>query len=230
MGTLSREEARRVYDRIGAFQDSQAFYEDRALDVLIRHGDFGSARRVFEFGCGTGRLAARLLSDELPSDARYRGVDLSPTMVGLAGERLAAWGERASATLADGGPPAEEPAASCDRFVSTYVLDLLSEADMDAVLAHAHRMLEPGGLLCIVSLTTGAGPVSRAVAGVWSGLHGLAPALVGGCRPVDLAPRLSDERWKLRHHERVAPFAIPSEIVVAERRAAAADPSGPPPH
>ena len=33
---LSREQARRVYDRIGARQDTQAFYEDRATDVLDR--------------------------------------------------------------------------------------------------------------------------------------------------------------------------------------------------
>jgi len=31
---LSHQEARRAYDRIGSLQDSQAFYEDRATDVL----------------------------------------------------------------------------------------------------------------------------------------------------------------------------------------------------
>ena len=34
--TLNFEEARRAYDRIGSFQDSQAFYEDAALDLLAR--------------------------------------------------------------------------------------------------------------------------------------------------------------------------------------------------
>jgi len=87
--TLSPDHARRVYDRIGSLQDSQAFYEDRATDLLVQFGDFARARRVFEFGCGTGRFAARLLQQELPSDAVYHGVDLSPTMVRLAEERIA---------------------------------------------------------------------------------------------------------------------------------------------
>ena len=63
---LTHDEARRVYDRIGAGQDSQAFYEDRATRLLIRHGAFERARSVLEFGCGTGRFAARLLARHLP--------------------------------------------------------------------------------------------------------------------------------------------------------------------
>ena len=37
--------------------------ERRALDALAEQGDFGRARAVLEFGCGTGRFAARLLRD-----------------------------------------------------------------------------------------------------------------------------------------------------------------------
>lgn len=217
MRTLSHQEARRAYDRIGSFQDSQAFYEDRAVEILIRHGEFDAAHRVFELGCGTGRVAQRLLSDHLPDDATYRAVDLSPTMVELARKRLAPFGARATVELVEGGPPVQEPAGSCDRFVSTYVFDLLSESDIAAMLREAHRMLEPGGLLCLAGLSTGFGPASRLAARLWSGIHRLRPALVGGCRPVDLVPHLPASAWRLRHHARVAPFAIPSEVVVAER-------------
>ena len=216
---LSRDEARRVYDRIGAWQDSQAFYEDRATGLLLRHGNFASAARVFEFGCGTGRFAARLFSEGLGPEASYRGVDLSPTMVGLARRRLAPWAVRADVRLTDGSPPDDEPAASCDRFVSNFVLDLLSEADVAAVLRAAHRMLEPGGLLCLAGLSTGSGPLSRLVARAWSGLHALRPALVGGCRPLELLAWVGAPDWELLRHERLAPFGVPSEVVVARRRA-----------
>ena len=37
-----------------------------------------------EFGCGTGRLAERLLRDHLPDAATYVAVDSSSTMVSLA--------------------------------------------------------------------------------------------------------------------------------------------------
>ncbi len=81
--TLNKEKLRQFYDRFGSKQDKQGFYEDAALDALIRHGEFQSAQSVFEIGCGTGKLAARLLSDHLPDSARYVGIDLSSTMADL---------------------------------------------------------------------------------------------------------------------------------------------------
>ena len=213
---LTREQARRVYDRIGARQDTQAFYEDRATSILVEHGRFDAAHRVLEFGCGTGRFAERLLSGYLPGNARYRGLDLSPVMVGLARMRLAPFGERAEIVLTDGSPPVSEPAASRDRIVSNFVIDLLSEEDIAVVMREAHRILEPGGLLCLSSLSTGTGPISRLLARVWSGVHALRPALVGGCRPLELRSWLPAAEWWVRHHAKLTPFGVPSEVVVAE--------------
>jgi ubiquinone/menaquinone biosynthesis C-methylase UbiE len=216
--TLTREEARRVYDRIGAHQDSQAFYEDRAVGRAVQHAGFAEARRVFEFGFGTGRFAERLLSDELPQEARWRGVDVSPEMVRLARRRLARFGARAEVVQSDGSPPLDEPAGAYDRFVSNYVLDLLSEEDIRAVLEQAQRLLRPGGRLCLVSLTTGCSTASRAVVGIWSRIHGVSPKLVGGCRPLELRPRLAESAWNVLYHDRRAAFGLPSEVIVAELR------------
>lgn len=215
---LPRDRIRRIYDRIGALQDTQAFYEDPATSLLLRRGRFSGARRVFELGCGTGRLAERMLTGRLPADATYRGVDLSPTMVRLARTRLEPFGARARVELSDGRPPADEPASAYDRFVSTYVLDLLSEDEIHAVAGEAHRMLEPGGLLCLCSLCTGAGPVSRVVARAWSAAYRLSPRLVGGCRPLELTRYLPTAAWTVLSSDRLAPFGVPSEVVVAERR------------
>jgi SAM-dependent methyltransferase len=216
--TLSHEQARRVYDRIGRGQDTQAFYEDQAVAIVLAHGGFETAERVFELGCGTGRLAERLLGSLLPPSATYRGVDLSPTMVALARARLARFGERADVARSEGGPPSDEPTAGFDRWLSHYVFDLLSVDDIAAMLREAHRMLRPGGRLCLVGLSSGIGPLSRGVARIWTGLHGWRPELVGGCRPLELLDHLSPEQWSILHHGRVAPFAVPSEAVVAERR------------
>ncbi len=217
MKTLSREEARRLYNRLGTLLDSQAFYENRALDLIIQNGEFPAARHVFEFGCGTGRFALRLLSNHLPTDAVYHTVDLSPTMIGITNDRLAAFSARTKVSLSDGSAPVQEPSEFYDRFISTYVLDLLSEQDIAFILREAHRMLEPGGLLCLTSLSTGSGFASRVVARLWSSVHRLSPSIVGGCRPIELAGVLSPSEWRLRYHAHVAPFAIPSEIIVAER-------------
>jgi ubiquinone/menaquinone biosynthesis C-methylase UbiE len=217
MRTFSREEARSVYNRIGARQDSQAFYEDHAANLIIQHGELATARHVFEFGCGTGRFALRLLLEHLGPETTYRAIDISPTMVGLAQDKLAPFSPRAEVVLTDGAPPEQEAPESYDRFLSTYVFDLLSEEDISGVLGEAHRILQPGGLLCLSSLTSGSSPGARLVAGLWSALHRLSPRLVAGCRPLELLGRLSASEWKVRHHLQIAPFALPSEVVIAER-------------
>ncbi len=217
MTTLSPAAARRVYDRIGRKQDTQAFYEDRATSKLIPHLDLATATSVFEFGCGTGRFASSLLAKQLPPHAAYRAVDVSPVMIELARERLSGFGSRAVVKLSEGGPPVDEPAAAYDRFLSNFVLDLLSVEDITRVIDEAYRMLRPGGLLGLSSLTTGFTPMSRAFGWLWARIHAFRPALVGGCRALDLLEFLPDDRWKIRHHARVAPLGIALEVVVAER-------------
>ncbi|MFQ5546793.1 MAG: class I SAM-dependent methyltransferase [Woeseia sp.] len=217
METLSHEEARRTYDRIGSLQDSQCFYEDRATTLVLLHGNFNTAESVFEFGCGTGRFALRLFEEHLSDTARYCGVDVSPTMVQLAQTRLASHSARAEVILTEGEPQIDAPSGYYDRFVSNYVFDLLSHEDIVAVLREAHRILRPDGLLCLSGLTSGFGFTSRVVAGVVGWIQSHRPSLVGGCRPVDLVPFLAETDWQVQHHSKVVAFGVPSEVVVARR-------------
>lgn len=215
--TLSVDEARAFYDRLGARLDTQAFYEDRALEVLVRHAGLASARSVFELGCGTGRLARRLLSEVLPGTARYVGVDISPTMVALARERLRPWADRAQVRQSEGGARRHAADGPYDRFVSTFVLDLMSDTDIAAAIADAGHALTPGGLLCLVGLTHGRGGLSALASRLWSLVHRLHPALVGGCRPLDLRAYLPSTGWTIRHHEVVTRWGISSEVLITGR-------------
>jgi len=216
--TLSHDEARAFYDRFGSRQDRQGFYEDVAIDQLCAHADFAAATAVLELGCGTGKLAKRLLERELPPGARYLGLDLSATMVALARARTQPFGERAAIRHADGAPTIDVAGASFDRFVCCYVLDLLSLADIRAVLGEAHRILEPGGFLCTASLTHGRSPASRAVSRAWSWVQARRPQLVGGCRPIRIEELLPAEDWSLQYSCTVSAFGVPSEVVIAKRR------------
>lgn len=216
--TLTYGQARRVYDRIGRFQDRQAFYEDRAVHEMIALAGFERARSLFELGCGTGRHAARLLAEHLPGDATYLGVDISPNMVSLARARLGAFAGRARVELADGAPVVPAPDQSFDRFMATYVLDLLSEDDIRAVLREAHRVLADDGRLCLVGITPGRTGAQRAAMGLVSRLHALQPALVGGCRPIDLAPFVDDHLWRTEALRVVSAFGVGSQVVIAARR------------
>jgi ubiquinone/menaquinone biosynthesis C-methylase UbiE len=215
---LSPEAAKRFYDRFGSRQDWQAFFESRAVSELIAHAAFESAHSVFEFGCGTGALAARLLQHQLPGDTRYVGLDISSTMVSLSLERLKPWSGRARVYQTDGSPRIPEPDHAFDRFVSTYVLDLLTPDFIEQILSEAHRLLVPGGKLCLVSLTFGASHLSRAVCWGWQRLWWLSPAIVGGCRPIELADYLRSESWKPDHQATVTSWGVSSEVLVTSAR------------
>ncbi len=220
---LTTAEARAFYDRFGRKQDSQGFYENPALDDLVASSRFREAQNAFEFGCGTGRFAARLLEKELPASATYLGCDLSAVMVALAEERLDAFAGRATVVQSDGAIRFPLSDRSVDRVVSCYLLDLLSGADIAAFLAGARRVLRPGGLLCLVSLTEGVSAWSRIVIALWMALFRLRPSLVGGCRPIRLEAYPDTETWQVLHRRVVAPFGVPSEVPVATVKRAPRD-------
>jgi SAM-dependent methyltransferase len=214
---VTHQQARWIYDHIGRWQDTRPLSERRAMDALVEYAAFERAGAVLEFGCGTGRLAARLLAERLPAGARYHGLDVSPRMVQLARAAVAPWGDRARVDQVGG--PVDLPAAdaSADRLVSTYVLDLLSPDDTQRFLGEAHRVLRPGGLLALASLTPGRAPAARALTAAWRWVWRLDPALMGGCRPVELATLLDPGRWAVRTRLTVTDVVLASEVVVAAR-------------
>ena len=215
---LTRQEAQAFYDRFGAKQDQQGFYEDVATRDLIAHADFAGAHAVFEFGCGTGRFAAQLLGPILRQNATYVGCDVSTTMVGLARERLARFGERVRVVQSDGSMRLDAVDGTIDRFVSNYVLDLLSPDDIIDLISEVRRVLTPAGRLCLVSLAHGPTVLSGFVSWAWARLHRMRPSLVGGCRPINLREFLSDSQWDVAYRNVVVAFGIPSEVVVARKR------------
>jgi ubiquinone/menaquinone biosynthesis C-methylase UbiE len=214
MTTLTPQEAKAFYDRFGARQDRQSFYEAAALEQLVAHGDFGGAKHVFEFGCGTGRFAFDLLRHHLPETASYRATDISTTMVELASARLAEFAPRASVTTASGDIAFPLPDGSVDRVIATYVLDLLSDGAIDRFLGEARRVLQPDGLLCVVGITFGTSPLSRTIMRGWQWLFTQRPSWVGGCRPSEIQRRLSSA-WRIRFRTVVVAWGIASEVVIA---------------
>jgi ubiquinone/menaquinone biosynthesis C-methylase UbiE len=203
---------------MGKKQDWQAFYEAKATHNLIAHASFETAQAVFEFGCGTGAFAERLLTAHVLPETRYVAVDSSPTMIRLARARLARFGSRVQVQQTDGSLQLDAPSGTYDRFVSTYVADLLSASDIAEVLSEAHRLLRPEGLLCLVSLTQGPTWFSRLVIGLWTGIYRLSPSLVGGCRPLELRAWLPVTDWQVGYHHVVTALGIPSEIIIASPR------------
>ena len=213
--TLTRNQARDYYDRFGARQDDQHFYEDPATNDLITHARFSNAQSVIEFGCGTGRFAHTLLAHHLSDQATYLAIDQSTTMVKLAQDRLKPLDTRVRVLQTNNTLHLSLPSESCDRFISNYVLDLLSDQDIHTLLQEAYRLLQPGGLLGLVGLTNGFSLSSKIVSRAWNTIHTLRPQWVGGCRPLELHTYLFKPQWRITYANKIAPYKIPSEILIA---------------
>ena len=215
--TLSHEQAKRFYDRMAAMQDAQYFLERPALVDLVANLEPAGAERWIEFGCGTGRFVEELFVRYLPPNTCYIGFDVSSIMIELARSRTACFGNRAVIRQTSGTMRVDLPDGAFDRFISTYVLDLLSEEDINSLLSEAYRVLRTGGLLGLVSQTKGSQGLSRFVMWIWKRLYEFSPILTGGCRPITTGSLLKSFSWKVRYRNVVSRFAIASEIVVAEK-------------
>ena len=215
MRTLSHAQAKKFYDRFGTKQDRSTLYEERPLELLIEHSEFDKAESVFEFGCGTGRLAERLLSDHLPSQATYTGVDISETMIGLTNERVSPWSTQAKTHLTTGMMTLEAEDSSYDRFISTYVCDLLSTEDIVKLFEEAHHVLRSDGLLCLASLTAASGIGAKLATGIWRLAYLVSPTLMGGCRPIRLWRYLYTNHWEAQFRRVVCPGGLCSEVLIA---------------
>ena len=108
------------------------------------------------------------------------------------------------------------PNEYADRFVSNYVLDILSFDEIELVINEAKRVLKKDGLLCLTGLTYGKGPFSKLWTAFWQLRFYINPKWVGGCRPVALLNFLSE--WEIIHHNVLAARGISSEVVVARKK------------
>jgi hypothetical protein len=80
------------------------------------------------------------------------------------------------------------------------------------------RLLIPGGLACLVSLTHGRSTLARLVSRSWQRIWRLSPRLVGGCRPIDLRLLLESESWEVNEDVVIESWGVPSQVVVATAR------------
>ena len=112
-----------------------AYYERPATLSLLPPVE---GLRVLDAGCGPGVYAEWLTE----RGADVVAVDVSPTMVSLARERL---GRTADVREADLGRPLPFPAGSFDLVLCPLVLEYVE--DWELVFAEFHRVLRPGGHL-----------------------------------------------------------------------------------
>ncbi len=207
--TISRDEARRVYNTLGTELDRSARYEERARRYALDALDLQSGQWVLQVGVGTGGEHLALVR-AVGSGGLAVGLDLSRTMLELT--------RRTSDTPLCEGDAVMLPfaARSFDRLFCAYVLDLLPAADLPGALAEFTRVLRPDGQAVLVSLTEGVTAASRLFVATWNFRFRLKPRALGGCRPLQLLPLLEHTGLAVVQREVVVQRGFPSEVVVVE--------------
>ena len=139
-----------------------AWYRREAL----RRAGLKPGQRVIDVGIGTG-LTARGAVELVGDAALVTGVDPSPGMVGCA---QLPCGVRLLAGTAEAIPA---PDASCEFLSMGYALRHIG--DLEAAFREFHRVLAPGGRLCVLEVTP---PENRLAGGLLRfHLGTVAPAL-----------------------------------------------------
>ncbi len=106
--------------------------------------------------------------------------------------------------------------------MATYVLNVMPDNEtVYEQLGHAHRMLSPTGLLCMVNQTYGGSGVQRAISKAWMRLYKHVPSILGNCRLIDVQrDYLDDASWRVHYREVACRFGFCSEVLVAGKREA----------
>lgn len=209
MRVLTETEVRDLYDRMAFSYDYWgAATDSRAHETALDFGAIEDGETVLEVGVGTGRLFSRMARGN-PS-GRNCGVDISRGMLARAARRVGTiHGENLlGIASAYDLPFAEE---SFDIVFGAYILDILPDDAFEAVLREWNRVTKPGGRLVLANMARG----DRWYCGLWGVLYRLHPKIMGGCRPVSVAPYLAPAQWQLRERRNVVQSTFPSEVILA---------------
>lgn len=208
--TLTSERIQKLYDRIGPRYDWVDFYESAARAAALNGLGLAPGQIVLNAGAGTGKLLTQI-DQSIFASSFWVGLDLSPVMARLAYQRSP------GAVLVSDVRRLPLGTKSVDRIFAAYVLDLLPYADIEQTLIGFARVLKPGGRLAVLSLTEGVDRVSRSLIGAWKWLFDRAPALCGGCRPLQLQALVEATGLQIDHRQVIVEWGVPSEVVIAAK-------------
>jgi demethylmenaquinone methyltransferase / 2-methoxy-6-polyprenyl-1,4-benzoquinol methylase len=139
---------------------------------------------VIDVGTGTG-LLARAAADIVGDPAKVTGVDPSPEMLAHA---RAPEGVRLLNGSAEQLPAAD---ACADFLCMGFALRHVSE--LSTAFAEFHRVLRPGGRVCLLEITIPEGAVPRALLKAW--LLGFVPRVAALVARSAETPRLMRYHW-----------------------------------
>lgn len=189
---LGKNEVRQIYRQLAAGYDVWGnLAESKARKLSLKLADIHDGDAVLEVAVGTGLTFAEILKRN-PS-GRNEGIDLTEEMLVRARKRADNFNRAGNYTLKVGDAyNLEFPDDTFDVVLNNYMFDLIPEEDFIRVLTEFKRVLKPGGKLVLASMTQG----QKWFNNIWEGLYQIAPALLGGCRGVNLQAYVDSAGFK----------------------------------
>ncbi len=208
---IKKEKVSDLYRKIAPKYDLWArLTETRARDRCLELASIQDGESVLEVAVGTGLAFEQILKTN-PS-GRNEGIDITEAMLNRARARAAKSGTENYRLSIGDAYDIEFPDDQFDVLINNYMFDLLPEKDFGTVLSEFRRVLRPGGRLVLVNMTTGERWYNR----IWEHIYRINPAWLGGCRGVQLLPRIEEHGFINAKREYISQMAFPSEVIHAE--------------
>jgi ubiquinone/menaquinone biosynthesis C-methylase UbiE len=201
------------FDRFGGLLRVVNDIDHNVINAVVDQPCFRTANLVVEIGVGNGAVAARILAAN--DRCLYVATDVSGRLLNSARKSVRPHEGRFLPVKV--GPTARQPIGSATAAVvlSMFVIDCMSPHGIRVLLEEAYRILRPGGTLCLVHMRPGRKSLADCA---WRMLYRLSPWLVGGSRPIQLAPFLEGPEWTRINHISVTSMGLTSGVVAALRR------------
>ncbi len=209
----SKEEAKRVYDRISKFYDYLAgTFERKYADITLERLSVQEGETVLEIGFGPGHCLQRI-AQSVGDKGKAFGIDISSGMLEVARKRLKraqlitrvelCCGDAANLPYGD---------TTFDAVFMSFTLELFDTPEIPQVLGEVKRVLKPVGRLGVASMSKENGESMLLRLYEWA--HTKWPKYID-CRPIYLERSLLDAGYRVLIKEKARLMGLPGEIIIA---------------
>lgn len=207
---LGKNEVRKTYRKMAPSYDLWCnLIENKARQRCLDLAAIRDGEHVLEVAVGTGILFKKIL--HLNTSGITEGIDLTEAMLTHARERARQTGSPNYTLRVGDAYRLDYPDESFDVVLNNYMFDLIPENDFMTILNEFKRVLKNDGRIVLVNMTSGSGLFNA----LWNRLYRIRPALLGGCRGVELEPYLEKAGFDSIHREYVTQLGFPSEVIFA---------------
>jgi len=198
-----------LYNRLSQFYDFLSGNREKRLgEYLLNQMDFPPSSRVLEIGFGTGASLVYLAQNF--QGLEITGIDLSPGMKDRAQKRPSL--SSVKLLVGDGRDlPFDEGAFQ--RVYLTFTLELFSPQDRARVLSQLYRVLDPQGVLGVVSLSQ---EQSTWFSRFYEKMHYRFPHYLDCC-PIWAGTALESAGFVINTKEIKSLWGLPCEILTASK-------------